>query len=109
GKSEIGPEVPRASQLQRPLARGWKRPENVRSFTCKANVSVPFVRWTPFRAVDARPATSMLVPCGTRARSPTGSPSAARPRYAGYVARIDTAPTNGRSVTRTVAVSLADR
>ena len=47
----------------------------------------------------------MTVPCGTRAGSPTGSPSAARPRYAGYVARIETAPTNGRSVTRTSAVS----
>ena len=86
-----------------------KRPVNAWPFGCNAIACLGPSSWMPRNSVEARPDTSTIVPCGTRAGSPTGSPSGARPRYDGYVARIEIAPTKGRSVTLTTAVSVDAR
>ncbi len=109
GRSPIGPREPAANQRHSPLRSACRRPENEWPSGSSVTVSLSLNNPTFESAVDARPDIASAVPRGTGTDSPTGMVSGGRPRYDGYVARMATSPTKGRSVTRMTDVSLDTR
>ena len=109
GTSAITVVWPRALQLQVPLDIGVRRPLNRRSSLASAIVCVPSDNATAANGSDECPSIVNDVPRGSRSGASATNVSGARRRYAGYVARMATSPTNGRSTTRTTTVSLSAR